>query len=266
MLLTNFKDYLKINVGSANSQKSYYNRVNAFFKVHKEFTKETINEYLAKKLDTIGESMFNGIVTSLRHYSTMKELDIIFPKYKRVTETEKDYLTEDEINNELLSYFRLLFERNAEFYIFTVQFLFYTGIRPDEMVDLKTVDIDFKNNIFICRKPKTKRDKKVPFPNCLIKPIQKHLQKENPNAFKISYRKIYYIFEKVNSCLCYKKKLNPYMLRHSYAKYVLAHGVPVEKLQILMGHKDLKTTMIYARPQEKDALQSYFNNIKPRIK
>jgi len=266
MLLTNFKDYLKINVGSANSQKSYYNRVNAFFKVHKEFTKETINEYLAKKLDTIGESMFNGIVTSLRHYSTMKELDIIFPKYKRVSKKEKDYLTEDEMKLELLSYFNLLFVHNAEFYIFVVQFLFYTGIRPDEMTNLKTCDIDFKNNIFICRKPKTLRDKKVPFPNSLVKPIQKYLQQNNEKAFDITYRKIYYIFQKVNSCLCYKKKLNPYMLRHSYAHYLLDHGVPVEKLQILMGHVDLKTTMIYARPKEKDALASYFNNIKPRMK
>jgi len=266
MLLTNFKDYLKINVGSANSQKSYYNRVNAFFQVHKEFTKETINEYLAKKLDTIGESMFNGIVTSLRHYSTMMELNIVFPKYKRVSKKEKDYLTEKEMKLELLSYFNLLFTRNAKFYTFIVQFLFFTGIRPDEMCNLKTCDIDFKNNIFICRKPKTLRDKKVPFPNCLIKPMQKYLQKNSDIAFNVTYRKIYYIFEKTNSCLHYKKKLSPYILRHSYAHHLLDHGVPVEKLQILMGHVDLKTTMIYAKPKEKDALDSYFIKIRPRIK
>jgi len=266
MNLDNFKDYLKINVGSLNSQKAYYNRVNAFFQAHNEFNKETINEYLATKLDTIGESMFNGIVTSLRHYSTMIELDITFPKYKRVSKKEKDYFTENELNEELLPYFKLLFSYNADFYIFIVRFLFYTGIRPDEMTNIKTVDIDFKNNIFICRKPKTLRDKKVPFPNCLIKPMQQYLQKNNENAFNVTYRKIYYIFEKINTCLYYKKKLNPYMCRHSFAHYLLDNGVPVEKLQILMGHVDLKTTMIYAKPREIDALQSYFNNIKPRIK
>jgi len=46
----------------------------------------------------------------------------------------------------------------------------------------------------------------------------------------------------------------------------LDNGVPIEKLQILLGHSDLKTTMIYAKPKVTDAINSYLNNIKPRIK
>jgi len=264
--LTNFKNYLKLNVGSSSSQINYASRVKCYFDEHGMFNQENINAYLSKKLDTISKSTFNGIVTALRHYSTMNNIELVFPKYKKISVREKDYLTEDEITKELLPYFGVVFERKADFFRFIVLFLFYTGVRPDEMESLKTCDVHFDKNLFIVRDPKDHEDKKVPFPNCLMPLMKKYIQEDNIFAFNFKYKTVYNLFAKLNRELRYKKKLNAYMLRHSYAHYLLDNGVPIEKLQILLGHSDLKTTMIYAKPKVTDAINSYLNNIKPRIK
>lgn len=264
MLLNNFKDYLKLNVDSTNSQIQYLSRVKCFFDKYKKFTQESVNSYLSKRLDSISKSTFNQTMTAFRHYGTMTNIKLVFPKYKKISIKEKDYLTEDEILNELLPYYNQLFPIKGEFYKFVTKFLFYTGVRPDEMCSLLTKDIDFEKHIFIVRNPKDHEDKKVPFPSVLIPLMKRYLQTDRVLAYNVKYSHIQYVFNRLNSELQYKKKLNSYMLRHSFAHYLLDNGVPIEKLQILMGHSDLKTTMIYARPREQDALQSYFDKIKPK--
>lgn len=41
------------------------------------------------------------------------------------------------------------------------------------------------------------------------------------------------------------KPCGPHTLRHSYATHLAERGEPIEVIQKLLGHKDLKTTMIY---------------------
>ena len=43
------------------------------------------------------------------------------------------------------------------------------------------------------------------------------------------------------------KRSGTHTLRHSFARHVLANGVPLNRLQVWLGHESLATTEIYLR-------------------
>jgi integrase len=46
--------------------------------------------------------------------------------------------------------------------------------------------------------------------------------------------------------------VHPHDLRHTYASRLVQQGVPLERVQLLLGHEDLKTTQIYAHLRPED--------------
>lgn len=58
---------------------------------------------------------------------------------------------------------------------------------------------------------------------------------------------------------CYKalgRKFKIHSFRHSRATHLLEEGVPIEKIQKLLGHSSIQTTMIYSQVSEKEVLSS----------
>jgi len=263
MQLNEFENYLKIHVDSFNSRKTYLRRIKVFFKDYKEFNQENINSYLAQVVDKkLSKSLFNVSISAFKHYAKFKNLDITFPKQKWIGKNIRPYVTETELKEKIFPYFKYLFP-NPEYYQFIILFLFYTGLRPNELINLKTDDICLDEPMIIIRNPKDKDDRYAPYPRVFQSQIQKFMNKSG-KAFKISYQQIQLMFTRINKQLNYPKHLTAYSLRHGFAKYMLKQGYSINEIQQYMGHSDIKMTSIYTNITPKEAIDRWIEREKKK--
>ena len=105
-------------------------------------------------------------------------------------------------------------------------------------------------NIFI---PESKYgvERVVPIPKGWKDEFLKHLPiKPNKRTIQRKFRK-YSALAKLNP------KYTFHSLRHGFATRLVESGVPINQVQLLMGHSDISTTGIYTKANPIDAIKSY---------
>ena len=152
--------------------------------------------------------------------------------------------------NELLKVFKLIntdIEKTKDPLLMQfrnyVEFLLLTGMRRSEAISLQKEDIDFANNQIIVRRTKTKLLRYIPL---------------HPNAKKILIaqgEKIFsellqnYVTKKFGSYLTTAEltDFKLHSLRHTFATNLVAKGVDIYTVSRLLGHTDIKMSMVYAK-------------------
>ena len=144
-----------------------------------------------------------------------------------------------------------------------VDFLFSTGCRVAECQAADLTDIDWHNRSVVIRHGKGDKRRTVFFNAEAELTLRKYLDSrtdDSPALFvssrrphsRLSIKAIENIIRQV-SARC-DMHVYPHMLRHTFATSGLRSGMPLEKLQALMGHAEPRTTLIYAK-QSVDDLQ-----------
>lgn len=174
---------------------------------------------------------------------------------------EMKIISEKQFNSEFLKYV------DDEDYKMAYIFMFYSGLRRGEMMDLEWKYIDFQNNTMTTKNSFNPKLEKY-YRDMNIEP------KENGNKTDESKRKLLMLPE-VSKCLLHLKEKHPnstkpfYMItastlkrkcdnacakigikdfkihcfRHSFASMCLDKGVPIEVISQYLGHKKISMTL-----------------------
>lgn len=152
-----------------------------------------------------------------------------------------------------------------------IDFLYSTGCRVDEVVEMKVADIDWKEHSALVRHGKGDKERIVYLnPECEIS-LKKYLkERKNQTEYvfsherklknpKMSTRAIQEIIRKIVSRVELEsgKKITPHVFRHTTATIALTNGMPIEQVQKMLGHSKLDTTMIYAKVRDAAVQESH---------
>ena len=129
-----------------------------------------------------------------------------------------------------------------------------TGLRAAEAVNLKVSDIDSQRGVIRVRQGKGQKDRYVPLSPRLLEELRSYWLKERPQDWlfpggtpgkPLTASALGAICQRVRMQLQLSKPLGPHVLRHSYATHLLEAGTDLRTIQLLLGHRNLKTTSRY---------------------
>jgi site-specific recombinase XerD len=124
--------------------------------------------------------------------------------------------------------------------------LYGCGLRLSELLNLKVNHIDSKRMVVHVHQGKGKKDRLVALPPEVLPTLRAYYRAEKPKVFLFEgqYGGKYTGTSVQNICRKHLK-CNPHTLRHCFATHLLEMGTDIAYIQALLGHSNIKTTMIY---------------------
>ena len=130
-------------------------------------------------------------------------------------------------------------------------------MRLSECLDLQIKDLDSANMVITIRDGKGNKDRITILPEkllhslrhyyrkALVKPVTYLFPKMNDLHSPFSRRHTQRFIQEAGLKAGIKKPVSPHILRHSFATHLLESGVNLRKIQVILGHRSLKTTAVY---------------------
>lgn len=157
-----------------------------------------------------------------------------------------------------------------------LSFLYGTGIRLSELINLQESDINlYQNNVKVLGK--RNKERVVPLPQSLTAEVEKYLTlkkecfPENFCTFLIvtdqgrkSYpMMVYRVVKEYLSMVTGSEKKSPHVLRHTFATHLLNKGADLNAVKDLLGHASLAATQVYTH-NTLDKLKAVYKQAHPK--
>lgn len=240
----------------SNSMHTNYSRNLAHLALHfgrvpHEVSVEEINAYLYRLTvhDNFSISFFKQTVFGLRYWFRLFDMNdkaLQMPVIKK-QKTLPTVLSKEEC--------KLLFSAPRSLkHKFLLAFAYAGGLRMSELSYLKISDIDFHRKQIHIRQGKGKKDRYVFLSDFILSRFQKYMDEVQPKVYLfegqntgtvMGERSIQYVINEALKKTPIQKKVSMHTLRHSFATHLLEDGVDLYSIQHLLGHSDIKTTIIY---------------------
>jgi len=242
---------------SHHTQRAYLAAVTGFTRFYNQspdkMTKEKIEDfllYLKKDKGNAPNSCYS-VLTGLRFfykYVTEKEIPVTY-SIRRTTRKLPQVLTMQEI-------WKIICSTNNLKHRLILMTTYSAGLRASETINLKPKNIDSKT-MLIKVTGKGKKERYTLLSKRLLVDLRSYYREYRPktylfpSSFKkkkdlpLSYETIRMLYEKARKKAGVKRGTGIHTLRHSFATHLLEAGYDIRKIQVLMGHARLTTTMIY---------------------
>lgn len=222
-----------------------------FGRVPHEVSLEEINAYLYRLTvhENFSVSFFKQTVFGLRYWFRLFEMDdkaLQMPVIKK-NNTLPTVLSKEEC--------RELFKASRSFkHRFLLAFAYAGGLRMNELRHLKISDIDFHRKQIHIRQGKGKKDRYVILSDFIAQKLPQYLSEIKPQvylfegltpSYAMGERSIQYVINEALKKTNIKKEVSMHTLRHSFATHLLEDGVDIYSIQRLLGHSDIRTTIVY---------------------
>lgn len=217
-----------------------------------QLTIHDANSYLSVLAkNDVSESLLNSVYSAIKLYydkvAYVPSFDLQKMKRPRKGQYLPVILSRQEID-------RMLGSVSNTKHLCMLYTLYGAGLRLGELLGLRVEDVLWDRMQMLVKGGKGKKDRMVMLSDTLKQLLERYFDEYQPE---------YWLFEGVKSGVAYsprsvqnivkqaaknagvRKKVTPHTLRHCFATHLMDGGLDSRFIQELLGHKDIKTTLIY---------------------
>ena len=173
--------------------------------------------------------------------------------------------------HELMQYYKIVWQTRNIKHMVLIKILLYTGIRVQELVNIKIKDVDFDRCQIRINQGKGKKDRIVPFPQDFRETLMLFADAEKSKGAEYlfeSNRKKPFTTRGIRKILAdyahqanMKQSISPHKLRHFLFTWLKKQGVDDALIQPYSGHTTRQSLEIYSKLSLSDAQDAYNEKI-----
>lgn len=171
----------------------------------------------------------------------------------------------------LKQYYRAVWQTQNVRHMVLIKVLLYTGIRVQELVNIKIADIDFDRCQIRINQGKGSKDRIVPFPRPFRETLMLFANTEQSKGAVYlfeSNRKKAFTTRGIRKILAdyateagMEQSISPHKLRHFLFTWLKKHGVDDALIQLYSGHETRQSLEVYSKLSLAEAQEIYNDKI-----
>jgi site-specific recombinase XerD len=138
--------------------------------------------------------------------------------------------------------------------------MYSCGLRVTAATHLRAADIDSRRMVLCARNGKGSKDQYVPLPQRTLELLRAYWREHRPEYWLFPDRSGSQPIDRCTVLKCIRaaaqdakltKPIGCHTLRHSYATHLLEEGADLRTIQRLLGHRDIRSTLLYLHLTQK---------------